>query len=241
MIKYKNSFRKILLFLFLLIASTRLDAQTVLLHVDRASDSIPSKFGPNLHSYAYPYFRFGFVCGDNNPGAKIKYGTSVALAFGVRVKYKLGKIYSTGWDFGFYYHAFKMVQDSGKIVPNNYQNKTERLDFSSLRVAWFNRINFDPYRGNILGRYLDLGLAGEWNYSVMNILKNDFPDGSKAKTAIKKQPYYTDLNAYAEAKFGINRFAFYGTYRLTDLFRPRYNFPELPPLVIGIELALGVN
>ncbi len=218
---------------------TSLHAQTVLLHVDRATDSIPSKHGQNMPRYIYPFIKLGWVLGPDEKGARISYGNSIDFAFGIKKKYKVGSIYSFGWEAQLDYQVFKMVQDSGKIVPNPIQNKTERLDFSALRIGFFNRFNLDPDRGNTLGTFVDIGVSGEWNYTVRNIIKNDLLNGSKVSSAIKNQPYYTDLNAYGELRFGLGRLAFYGTYRFTDLFRPRFNFPELPRLIAGFELSLG--
>lgn len=229
-----------ILFIALIFGTARYtDAQTVLLHIDRSTDSLASKHGPNLHSYIFPFLKFGWVAGTDAKGARIKYGSSVDMALGMRKKYKAGSVYSAGWDIQLNYQAFKLRQDSGKIVPNNILNKTERIDFSSLRIGLFNRFNFDPGRGNIIGKYMDIGVTAEWCYVVKNITKNDLPDGSYVKAEAKNQPYYTDLNAYGDIRIGTNRIALYGTYRFTDVFRPRFNFPELPRINIGLELSLG--
>lgn len=214
-------------------------AQTVLLNVDRATDSIPSKIGPNLKRYIYPFMKFGFVLGPDEQGARIKYGSSVEFAIGFRTKYKIGSVYSLGWELQYNYTAFKLNQDSLKKAPNSFQNKKERIDFSAIRLGFFNRFNFDPSRGNTMGKYLDLCIAGEWNYGRQNVIKNELPDGSMITSVIRKQPYYTDLNAYAEARLGLGRLSLYANYRFTELFRPRFDFPEFPRMILGIELSLG--
>ena len=87
---------------------TSLHAQTVLLHVDRATDSIPSKHGQNMPRYIYPFIKLGWVLGPDAKGARISYGNSIDLAFGIKKKYKVGSIYSFGWEAQRDYQVFKM-------------------------------------------------------------------------------------------------------------------------------------
>jgi hypothetical protein len=46
------------------------------------------------------------------------------------------------------------------------------------------------------------------------------------------------FHVVAIAKFGVGHFAVYGAYRLNDLFKAKYNYPELPPLTAGIEIGI---
>lgn len=213
--------------------------QTILLNVDRAVDSIPPNKGPNKATYTHAFFRAGFVAGPDEKGARIVYGSSAEFTLGFRKKYKIGNIYSFGWDMQLNTTIFKLKQDSSKVVPNTLINKTERIEVSSLGLGLFNRFNLDPHRGNALGKFIDLGIAGQWDFTVENIVKNDLPNGSKIRSQIKKLPYVTDLQASLVARMGFNKIAFYGNYRLTNMFRPSFHYPELPRLVIGLDLCFG--
>jgi hypothetical protein len=40
------------------------------------------------------------------------------------------------------------------------------------------------------------------------------------------------------ARIGIGRWAFTGSYRLSDIFKTPYQMPELPRLTVGVEVGL---
>src|SRR6185295_10985925 len=89
-------------------------AQTMVLNVDRETDSIPSKRGPNLARYTYAFLYGGFVAGADEAGGRIKYGNSGEYGAGIRVKYKIGKVYSMGFEWGLKFLFYKIKQSSDK-------------------------------------------------------------------------------------------------------------------------------
>src|SRR6185436_4619671 len=97
----------------------------------------------------------GFVTGADKPGARIKYGTSIELASGVRWKYKISNVYSLGYELRINYFEYKLKQQPGKKLPDSLLYDVERMDFYCVRAGFFNRINLDPQRGNYLGYYID--------------------------------------------------------------------------------------
>jgi hypothetical protein len=212
--------------------------QTVLLQVDRAVDSLPSVRGPNLQKFSHFYFAAGFVLGADETGGKIIYGSSVNLAAGVRWKYKIGKVYSLGYETSFSYLDYKLDQVESKILPDTFLNDIERLDYLSFQLGFYNRFNFDPQRGNYMGYFLDLGIRGEWDYSIEHIRKNELPDGSEVKTSISALPYVNRLNYNLFARIGLNKLLMFVSYRMSDLFKSSYNLPETPRLIAGIELSI---
>src|SRR2546423_1287701 len=103
----------IFIFFFGFISSIR--SQTVLLQVDRAIDSIPATRGPNLNKFTHFFVSGGFIAGENKTGAEINYGTSIELGAGVRWKYKIGNVYSLGYEWKVNYCEYKLRQKTGKL------------------------------------------------------------------------------------------------------------------------------
>jgi hypothetical protein len=223
-------------FIFFCIVSS---AQTVLLSVDRNNEINASERGPNLKKFTSIFFRGGCLASKDNPTARIIYGSSVNLAVGVRNKYKISSVYSLGYEIECQYTDYKLKQTKGKIIPDTIiNNLSGRLDYSSLGLGLYNRFNFDPHRGNYLGNFLDIGIAGEWDFSIKEISKNKREDGTVFKTTTKHLNYVNNLNTKVYARIGFSHFSLYGSYRLLDLFKPSSIFPDLPKLVLGIELSV---
>jgi hypothetical protein len=227
-----------ILFLFL---NNSVVGQTVLLQVDRGIDSIPTKRGPNLKKFSYGFLYFGFVAGADKPGARIHYGSSVDFGAGVRKKYKVSQLYSPGWEFGLNETIFKTKQVAGKLIPDTLLNEVERMEFSAIYVAFYNRFNFDNHRGNYMGTFVDLGISGEWNFSVSHIIKNTLPDGSKIMSVVTHLPYAYAFNSHVVMRIGLSHGLLYIRYRLADYFKSSYRYPELPALTIGMELGIFTN
>lgn len=233
-----NSLKKIILSLSLVFVSLHAAvAQTVLLNEDRNHEVI-NKEGQNLKRFSHLFLQLGCVAGSDNPGARIQYGSSVNVSLGVRKKFKISPAYSIGYDFLTSYSDFKLKQVPGKILPDTFLNKSQRLDYYTLALGLFNRINFDPHRGNYIGNYLDIGIMGGWNYSVRDVSKNNTANGTKTKTVISNLPFTNDVAASLYARIGISHLSLYMTYRLTHLFKKSWSYPELPAATVGVELGL---
>lgn len=224
-----------ILFVFCIVTG---HAQTVLLDIDRKQEQRRPELGPNTKSFTHALFRIGAVASGDFEGARIVYGSSINLAVGIRKKHKISRVFSAGYDLELSYTDYKLLQRKGKILPDSILfNKSERLDFTGPGLGFFTRINFDPNRGNYLGKYLDLGITGLWNVSIKRITKSKLQDGTVVKTVTKNLPYVNNVDAKAFARIGKNHFSLYASYRLTEYFKSTFNFPDLPRLVIGIEAA----
>jgi len=225
-------------FFLLLICTRPAMSQTVLLQVDRATDSLPLKRGPNLQKFVHFFLFAGLIAGPDEAGAQIKYGSSADLGMGVRWKYKISDFYSTGFEWRLDYFEDKLRQQDGKTLPDTLLNDVERMDFTSIQLAYYSRFNFDVNRGNYVGYYLDIGALGEWDYSIQHITKNDLPDGSRVVASASSLPYVNHFNYSLLARIGLNKFSIYALYRVSDLFKSQYNYPELPRLTLGLEFAV---
>jgi hypothetical protein len=224
--------------ILLIFAGISVHAQTVLLKVDRKTETKETEHGPNLKRFTHFFLRGGMLASEDKPGARIIYGTSVNLAFGVRKKFKISNIYSLGYEIENQYTDYKFKQEDGKLVPDTIKNKVDRLDYSSLGVAFYNRINFDPSRGNFLGKFIDIGIKGEWHYSIKTVTKNDGINGTLVKTTTRHLNYVYNTNALAYTRLGFSHFSLYASYRLLDLFKSGTHYPDLPRIVVGLDLAV---
>jgi hypothetical protein len=229
----------LIIFFLCLLAANDAGAQTVLLNVDRNNETRPSEIGPNLKRFTHFMIRGGLVASPDKPGARIVYGGSFNLAFGIRRKFKVSSVYSLGYDIENQYTDYKFKQEKGKVVPDTVLNNIAgRLDYSTLGIGFYNRINFDPSRGNFLGTFFDLGIMGEWHYSIKSISKNDLDNGNMAKTTVKHLKFVYNTSAKVYCRLGFSHLSLYASYRITDLFKPSFNYPDLPRVIAGIDLAV---
>jgi hypothetical protein len=224
--------------LFFLLSGLTTTAQTVLLNEDKSTETPETERGPNLKKFSHIYMRMAFLASEDKPGAKIKYGSSVNFAIGVRKKFKISPVYSMGFEIEYEYTDYKMKQSQDKIVPDTIINNiSQRLDYSSIALGFFNRINFDPHRGNFMGTFLDLGIAGEFHYSINSISKNELPDGTNQKVVGGNLNFTNNTNAKAYARFGFSHMAIFGSYRLAELFKSSYGYPDMPRVILGIDVS----
>lgn len=231
--------KQIKLFFGILLLSFSTKAQTVLLNVDRNNEQKITERGPNLKKFTHIIFHAGLLASQDKPGAQIIYGGSLNLALGIRKKYKITPFYSLGFDIQNQYTDYKLKQVKGKILPDTVINNISgRLDYYSSGFGFYNRINFDPRRGNFLGAFLDLGIMGEWYYSIKSVSKNKRTDGTILKSVVRNLPYVNNLDAKIYARIGFSHFSLFGSYRLTELFKTSFNYPDLPRLILGMELAI---
>ena len=231
--------KTLLITIFLASMITFAGAQTVLLQKEPENETLQKETGPNYRKFNHLYIRGGLLASSDKPGARIVYGTSVNLGFGMRKKYKINSVYSLGFDFEFQYTDYKLRQRSGKIVPDTLLNNiAERIDYSTFGVGFFNRFNLDPDRGNFMGVFFDVGIMGELNYSIKTISKNKLPDGTIEKVVLRKLPFTNTWNSKLFARFGYSHGSVFASYRLMDLFDEKFDYPDMPRLIVGIELGI---
>ncbi|MBL4623733.1 MAG: hypothetical protein JKY42_01110 [Flavobacteriales bacterium] len=215
--------------------------QTVLLeqHVDE--DTTRENYGPNLKHYMYTAIRYGLVSGSSDVvGLPVKYGNASEITWGIKYKNRLSDLFS--WGLGINYSAqyFPLKQDSSKIYPNSILHDKERFTFNNLGADLFARINFDNRRGNVIGTYIDLGGYLDWVFLTKYYTKDKNPAGSMSKNTEVTQTGLTtthNFNYGATAKIGYKSIALVAKYRFSDIFISRYDIPEFPRFIFGIEIA----
>jgi hypothetical protein len=230
----------------MMLISAAASSQHVLLEQDVNADTIQETSGPNLKKYTHLYASYGLVLGETEgDSAEIKIGNSSQFAMGVRYKRRLSNFYAIGFDLSYNITTFHMEQDSAKLLPDTLLHDKEKLASNNVTLQLYNRFNFGK-RGNHIGNYLDIGGYGEWAFSITHSTK-DTDDRAKVlgakttKTTNKGLKYTAPFNYGLVARIGIGKLAFFGKYRFSDMFVSKYDYPELPRLVIGLEIGIISN
>jgi len=193
------------------------------------------------------------VLGADAVGSEIKYGSSSDFVYGYRYKRKLSEFYAVGFDIFYHSTAFHLKQGPNKVLPNNIlhddKGEKEKLTFHNLSLGLYNRFNFGK-RGNYIGNFIDLGARVDWAFSVVHFTKDRYEianinNGGVEKTKTAGLVYTKPIYYNVFARFGFNKFVITASYRLSDLFKedPELykgydKYPELPLLIVGVEIGL---
>jgi hypothetical protein len=217
-------------------------AQTPVLEESVWEDTIPKTVGPNYSNFWHTYIKYGLILGPaENESSNIRYGRSYDLNLGLRYKKKINSFYSLGFSFEYNQQNYSLEQDSGKLTPDSILHKTERLQFNYFNLVLYNRFNYGK-RGNIIGRYVDIGVYGGLGFGIIHHTRDEFNPSFVGAEIVditrRKLDYVNRLNYGVLARIGFNKWAIYGKYRLSDLFNDKRNLAEMPPLVVGLELGL---
>jgi hypothetical protein len=249
----KKSIAFLLLFLGCLPSAS---AQKVLLEQNVSEDTIKQNFGPNLKYFGHFYGGFGMIAGLAGTGSEIDYLKSHEFVMGYRFKYKLSRFYALGFETGLTLQSVFLKQEAGKTLPTSNLYEKEKLKFTNLGLGIYNRFNWGK-RGNYIGNFIDLGVYGNLMPFKAHIYEADQIFGmagpldgiKKIKVRETGLKYISDTNYGFLTRIGFNRYVFYGTYRISDLFEKGfsmvdkqgnklYNYAELPRLSLGFQIGI---
>lgn len=243
----------------LLLTATAAQAQTVVMQQDVNQDTLETSWGPNKRHHIQRYIGFGLGIGteDRSFAGKelndVKYGFGTGnIMLGMRYKFRLAEHYALGLDLGYNRQSYNFKQRDDKFFPAPGKFDKERLTLHNVALEAYQRINFGR-RGNHLGKYLDMGAYGEWNFSNVHLIKDEVEDplanggARKIKAKYKNLTYLHNLNYGVSARLGFGRWVVFGRYRLSDMFAQNKlkqvletteTYPELPRLTVGIQIGL---
>jgi hypothetical protein len=245
--------KRILTMILLVLCTTLVvKAQKTLINRDvgrqlqRMNDTI---WGPNASHFISRTFGLGWASRiQQNDSLAIKPGfSSIWVSFGLKYKKKLNETFAVGLDGLAALQQFKIVQGEKNLLSPGLNNDKQLLGLYSFGVGGYLRINFGK-RGNRIGRYFDLGGDLHYLYFTRMFTQNDVDPAlnggaSHEKLIRSKLDYVSKAQYFGYFKFGINKIAFFGRYRFSDIFTASKNInngailPQLPPLCIGIELS----
>ncbi|MEY4110156.1 MAG: hypothetical protein RLZZ46_510 [Bacteroidota bacterium] len=224
----------------LMLLSFASQAQEIVVNQNLA-DTAQKKRGPNLKVFRQSWIQLSFFTPFQNNAAQSFTG-SYHLGIGHRVKYKLNRTFSWGWGLAFHFNHHRL---KGVEVLANYPvsgSRKEKFLQRQFAGELFFRTNFGK-RGNVIGKFLDIGVSGgynTWNTFRIVMDEKDLQGNKVAETTInlrktnKAIPYSYGLIA----RIGINKFVISGEWRLSELFKSEAALPELSPMKIGIQLGL---
>jgi hypothetical protein len=226
-----------LIFAMLLFTCRVVSGQAVVISEDlRERDKTP-EFGMNRKHYRHFFAGFGFAAGNpENPGAEIQYGRSWTFDYGLRYKRRFNDTFSAGYELLFKRASYFPRQESGKLVPGPELHDREKIVFSSLGAGLYQRINYGK-RGDYIGRFIDLGVYGDWHFNVRHV---SFDQAGRERVRVRRtgMDYPESLGYGILFRKGFNNMVFKAAYRLSDLFREDAGLPEFTRLTVGLELGL---
>ena len=215
-------------------------AQQVLVQADVAEDTLRNTFGPNRSYYGHLYVGYGLLAGPAGSGAGIRYGVpSAELRAGGRLKFRLNQVLSLNLDLGYAYQHIGLAQNGQKTLPTAALHRRESLGVQQAYSEISLRLNAGR-RGNSIGRYLDLLASGGWVAATSHVTEDEPAPGiGSVETTERGLPYLRRWTSGLGARFGIDRYALVGRYRLSSVFGSSYiAWPELPRWVLGVEVGL---
>lgn len=224
------------LIIVLILVSLGAKAQTVVLQ-ENLTDTVATNFGSNKRHHFHAVFGYDFFAGKENTDAPVRFGRSGGFNYGFRYKYKLGSVYSLGFDIIYQGLNYRFRQSKEKIFPDTLLHKSQSLSFSSFKMGIYNRINFDRHRGNITGKFLDVGFGYLWNFSVHYNVTDDQPDGSELDRDYSKLNYIQKFLPVIFTRLGYNRIIFTAQYLLENPLKANYSNIILPKLMVGVQLG----
>jgi len=212
-------------------------SQDVILNEVVNGDSVIEIRGPNLKHYKHPYIAFGFAATQSEEvESEIEPGYSSNFIFGYRYKRKISNFYALGYDLSYNISWYRLAQKESKKTPDSLLNDKERLTFQNMELGLYNRFNFGK-RGNIIGKFMDLGAYADWTFLCTHFYRNKIGENIY-KTRVTSLKYFEPVNYGVLARFGINHWVIYANYRLSDLFKSKYNYAELPRLTVGFQIGI---
>lgn len=232
---------------FIIICQTAF-GQTVLLHekISAYDFKLPGK-GPNYRHFSHLFIGFGFFIPDGDPfEVETKPGSTTALEFGWRYKLKLTNWLAIGSGVNYINEIFDIKQIEEKVVPTAILHSKEKLRFNNVGSEFFLRFNFGK-RGNIIGKFVDLGTYANWAFKVKHMYQDksnsQLPyQAESVRVILYNLKYVERFNYGLKARIGVNRYVVTGSYRLNELLTEDYKNIVgdyyLPRLSIGLEIGL---
>ncbi len=191
-----------------------------------------------------PYIGLGFVAGPlENSTAKINYGESYSVDFGLKSRYQFTGIYSLTFNVGFMHNRYKITDGmiNGITAPvnisNNFVTNNERFRTWAFGLSFGQRFNFCKTRR--LKNYVEASVYGNYVYSRKYITDYKGDNDASATLDYNNPNIFSPFEAGAQLNLGFHWFSVWGRYRLTDWFDSDYTAVKIPRLTIGMAVNFG--
>ncbi|MGD1846456.1 MAG: hypothetical protein ACFB10_13805 [Salibacteraceae bacterium] len=231
-------------FVGMLLAFSSLKAQKVLMEEDVNADTVESNYGHDKRHFVYSTYGYGLILGESeNKGSAVKTGLATSEYYlGITYKYKVFNGYCLNTELMYLRSNFVLDQTEDKTLPDSLPHDREWLVSHQLALQFSNRIQISQ-RGTNLGTYLDLGGYFDWVIGARHRIRDELSDSPNNAGNVKVRyadlEYFEPFNYGLFARLGSKNFAGFARYRLSDRFRSRFDYGELPRLTVGIEMAIA--
>lgn len=221
-------------------------AQEVLLQEDVHEDTTTSNFGAGRTHFVHLYTSVGSSFGPpDSAGGAILPHRSVSFDIGVRYKLKILERWEMGLGVRYTREAYALKQNDEKVVFGDQQYQKEKLILNDIGGNLYTRFVFGK-RGNFTGTFLDLGVFGDFSAGKRHLTVYEFDDPNTAgareiKSKRKGLTFVEDLHYGFMARIGYGRYAFYGRFRYSDLWKDdgiAEAYPELPRFNVGFQIGM---
>ena len=229
--------RYIILTIFFSILGASAISQNVLFSDDAENAYEISRKGRNRASFGHLYTGYrvapAYFSSEENQVWNGEYFV------GRRAKYALTRHYAMGWELEYLHTAVSW--DMQVLMGSAEKSVSEKHRYIShaLLASYYNRITFGKVGDNI-GKFLDIGVYGAWNFSKKSVISGETDEGQSYETT-KKSPGYDDDFFYGvKARLGIHRIAVTADYRLVtpDFTSAPSVDIYMPEFTVGLEFSL---
>jgi len=222
-------YRRIIYLIIFIFSFQVLYAQTVLMNENKPDTTYtPTKFGVNSKHFFHSFLAFGFVFGEEQV---TKFGGTNALTLGLRYKYKIANFFAVGSDIA--YQRNRISFPTHDLTNKNYYKSYNFL--SDIYI----RFNFGR-RGDIMGKFLDLGVYGAYTFYNLNHLDENPEDNAHFSKFIYEEhqlTYYNRFNYGFVARMGINQFVLFSQYRYSSI-RNNKDYRNIPSWTVGLQISM---
>lgn len=231
--------RFLVLVLFCALAAFPAKAQEVLVYEDLQGDSLIPEYGMNRKHYRHPFTGFGFFAGGaGDPSGNIKSAKSWSFEYGVRYKRKFNHHLSAGVDWSFSRLQYSPAAWELPSLVGDMPLNSEKLVLVQTGLGLYQRFNWQKRRGDFIGRFIDVGVYGNWTFASRHAYSFEMSTGEKVKVKKSGLNYVNPFDYGLLARIGFGNFVLKSSYRFSDHFKSASGLEEFPRLYIGFEMGL---
>lgn len=201
-------------------------------------EEIDNNFGPNRQKFNFSSIGIGtslpFTIGSEE-NLPTQFG--LFFMFNKNYKLKINNLLAIHSNLGYSSSRFYLNENDRFKMPIQSID-AEKISYliRNLKTVVGLQINMKRKRGNQFGKYINIGVYGNWIFH--HKLKYEYPN-SNIKINKTNLSYLEKFNYGLSAKLGIKKNAIFIKYRISNTFKlDETNLLELPRIIAGLELDI---
>ncbi len=202
-----------------------------------------TNYGPNSTHYIYTYQALNFFTPAIYENQyQINYVKSIDFYYGITYKLKLTNWFSNGLSI---FYNLQNINLKKQLATGYSAQMKDKIILNNLGAEYFWRFSLAKH-GNTIGKYIDLGIWGKYNFNNRYIIKTQ--QNNSLYSSNKQKQVFNNTNLFAPYFYGVSfrigskQFSFVAKYTLSDIFgenaKQLINIFDLPKLTLGIEIAI---